>query len=95
MKNNRNKEITIYDNQETTNFINKNKPLKLHDLDLELPQEEPTKIVSIRIPTQLYYEIRAFCTNIDMPYQAYIKYLLYDGLKRKNAMLKKMHNESK
>ncbi|OHD50491.1 MAG: hypothetical protein A2096_17380 [Spirochaetes bacterium GWF1_41_5] len=80
---NKNKEIKIYDHNDTTDYIDKNIPLKLSDLNITLPKENPTKIISIRIPTKLYNSIKAYSTNIDMPYQAYIKYLLYEGIKKK------------
>ena len=82
MKNHKLNEITEYDNNDTTEFINKNKPLKLNDLGFSLPKEPPTKIISIRIPTKLYNTIKSFCTNMDMSYQAYIKYLLDRDIKR-------------
>ena len=76
------REESVYDVNDTTDFIDKGKSLKLKDLGFTLPKEQPTKIISIRIPTKLYNEIKAFSTNIDMPYQAYIKYLLNDGITR-------------
>ena len=89
MKRNKKSEVSVYDVNDTSDFIDKHKPLKLKDLGFTLPKEQPTKIISIRIPTKLYNEIRAFSTNIDMPYQAYIKYLLNDGI---NRVLKKTNN---
>ncbi len=75
-------EITVYDKNDTTNFIDSKKPLKLRDLGFKLPKESPTKVLSIRLPTKLYNEIRAFSTNMDIPYQAYIKYLLSEGVEK-------------
>mgnify|MGYP001612616214 FL=1 len=86
MKRKRN-EIIVYDNNDTTNFIDKNKPLSLNDLGFKLPSEGTTKIISIRLPTQLYNRLKAFSTKLDIPYQAYIKYLLNQGLEKD---LKKM-----
>ncbi|MBI5747216.1 MAG: hypothetical protein HZA13_09465 [Nitrospirae bacterium] len=86
MKRKRN-EIIVYDNNDTTNFIDKNKPLSLSDLGFKLPREGTTKIISIRLPTQLYNKLKAFSTKLDIPYQAYIKYLLNQGLEKD---LKKM-----
>ncbi len=83
------KEEIIYDLNDTTSCINKNKPLKLKDLGFVLPKEPPTKIISIRIPTYLYNQIKAKSTNIDMPYQAYIKYLLSQGIKKDLLKIKK------
>lgn len=73
---------TPYDDFDTTEFINPAKPLKLKDIGLKLPSEPPTKIISIRLPTKMYNDIKSRSTNIDMPYQAYIKYLLNEGLKK-------------
>ncbi len=81
MKRKRN-EIIVYDNNDTTNFIDKNKPLSLNDLGFKLPREGTTKIISIRLPTQLYNKLKAFSTKLDIPYQAYIKYLLNQGLEK-------------
>lgn len=82
MKKNKLKEIIRYDYNDTTDFIDKSHPLKLNDLGFTLPKEAPTKIVTVRIPTKLYNAIKAFSTNIDMPYQALIKYFLNEGMKR-------------
>jgi predicted DNA binding CopG/RHH family protein len=75
-------EVKEYDQRDTTAFINPSKPLKLSDIGFSLPAEEPTKVISIRIPTDLYNRIKAYSTNIDMPYQAYIKYILNDGVQK-------------
>ena len=75
-------EITVYDDEETTTFINKKNPLKLADIGFKLPKESPTKVISIRLPTELYNKIRAYSTNLDIPYQAYIKLLLNNGIKK-------------
>ncbi len=74
------REITDYDEHDTTSFIDKSHPLKLHDLGFKLPKEGPTKVLSIRLPTDLYNKLKAYSTNMDMPYQAYIKYLLSKGV---------------
>lgn len=74
------REITEYDEHDTTSFIDKSHPLKLHDLGFKLPKEGPTKVLSIRLPTDLYNKLKAYSTNMDMPYQAYIKYLLSKGV---------------
>lgn len=85
MKTNKREEITIYDNFDTTEFIDKKKHKTLVSLGIKLPKEQPTKIVSIRLPTVLYNEIKAFSTNHDMSYQTYIKYLLAKGIKKEKA----------
>jgi predicted DNA binding CopG/RHH family protein len=73
-------EIIDYDENDTTIFINKEQPLKLQDIGFKLPQEGPTKVISIRLPTDLYNRLKAYSTNMDMSYQAYIKYLLNKGV---------------
>jgi len=83
MKNINVKEELIYDYNDTTDFINKSKKLNLKSLGFTLPNENPTKIISLRLPTKLYNVIRAYSTNIDMPYQALIKLILNEGIKNK------------
>jgi predicted DNA binding CopG/RHH family protein len=82
MRKNKN-EITDYDENDTTPFIDPSHPLRLSDLGLQLPKEGVTKVISIRLPTKLYKKIRAIATDMDMPYQGYIKYLLSEGVKIK------------
>lgn len=84
MKNKHKKDITIYDKNDTTYFIDKTKKLSLNDLGLKLPAESPTKVISIRLPTELYNALKAFSTNYDIPYQAYIKYLLAESVKKQS-----------
>jgi len=77
------KEIDIYDKNDTSFFIDKTKTLKLKDLDIELPKEEPTKIVSLRLPTSLLNKIKAYASQRDVPYASLIKMLLAEGIDRK------------
>lgn len=79
------KEILDYDKHDTTSFIDKAKPKKLEDIGIKLPKEAPTKVISIRIPTGLYNNIRAFSTNLDIPYQATIKMLLEKGIQKEKS----------
>lgn len=74
------REIKDYDNTDTTGFIDPSKAKTLADIGFRLPKEAPTKVVSIRLPTQLFNQIKAYSTNIDMPFQAYIKYVLSKGI---------------
>lgn len=78
----KNKVINVYDKNDTTAFIDASNQKSLADLGFELPDEPPSKVISLRIPTKLYNKIRAYSTNIDMPYQAYIKYLLSKGIEK-------------
>lgn len=81
----KNKEILDYDENDTTGFINKNKPKSLEDIGIRLPKEAPTKVISIRIPTVLYNNIRAYSTNLDIPYQSTIKMLLEKGIRKEKS----------
>lgn len=83
-------EITVYDDNDTVNFIDKDKPLSLENLGLKLPKESHSKILSIRLTRELYNRLRAFSTNLDMPYQAYIKYLLNRGLENDIGRLRNL-----
>jgi predicted DNA binding CopG/RHH family protein len=83
MKNN--KVILDYDKNDTTSFIDKSKPKTLGDIGIKLPKDAPTKVISIRLPTGLYNNIRAFSTNLDIPYQATIKMLLEKGIQKEKS----------
>ena len=89
-KNKRNqtiREIPDYDNTETTGMLNPRKPLKFQDLGIALPEQPPTQVISIRLPTDLLNQIKAFSSQRDIPYQALIKLFLSDALadRRKKA----------
>lgn len=73
-------EITDYDKKETGLFINKNKPLKLKDLGIELPVDTPTKVVSLRLPTELLNKVKAFASQNDISYTSMIKIILAQGV---------------
>ncbi len=77
----KNLEIHDYDDQETTHFIDSSLPLTFQDLGLQLPDQPPTQVISIRLPTQLVNEIRSIGSERDIPYQALIKQYLVTGLK--------------
>jgi hypothetical protein len=74
---------------DTTYFIDKTKPKSLKDLGFKLPAELPTKVVSIRLPVNLFNKIKAYATDIDMPYQAFIKYVLNKELEKENKKHKR------
>ncbi|MBU1678656.1 MAG: BrnA antitoxin family protein [Bacteroidetes bacterium] len=80
MKNQKLVEIVDYDNKETGMFINKNKSLKLKDLGVELPDEAPTKVISLRLPTELLNKVKAFASQNDISYTSMIKILLAQGI---------------
>ena len=83
MKNKKIKEIKDYDYNETTNFIDRANPLQLKDLNIELPQDTPTKVISLRLPTELLNKIQAFASQQDISYTAVIKMLLSEGIDQK------------
>ncbi|MCB0731200.1 MAG: hypothetical protein KDC88_09215 [Ignavibacteriae bacterium] len=76
-------EIEDYDYKETTNFIDKSKPLKLKDLNLELPSEAPTKVISLRLPNELLNKIQAYAGQQDISYTSLIKIILSEGIEQK------------
>lgn len=78
-------EIKNYDHHDTSPFIDSNKPLKFEDLGLRLPEQPPTQVVSIRLPTDLLNKIKAIGSQEDVPYQALIKLFLSDAVKKKMA----------
>lgn len=85
-------EISDYDETETADFINVKKALSFSDLGLKLPQVPPSQVVSIRLPTSLLNEIRAFGSQQDVPYHAIIKLFLMESLLRaKKRFLAKAH----
>lgn len=69
-------EIKVYDNKETTLYINKKSPLKLTDIGIELPEEEPTKVISLRLPTELLNRVKAYASQNDVSYSSMIKIIL-------------------
>ena len=74
--------ITDYDFDETTDFINPDKPLSLRDIGFTLPPTSPTQVVSIRLPSVLLNQIRALSSERDVSYQALIKIFLSDSVKK-------------
>jgi len=79
---NRVKEIVDYDSYDTSKMIKASKPLKLEDIGLRLPNDPPTQIVSLRLPTRLLNAIKAIGSEQDVPYQALIKLMLSSSLGR-------------
>ena len=75
--------IRDYDEHDTTVMIDAQKPLSLADLGLTIPKVPPTQVVSIRLPSALLNEIKAFASARDVPYQALIKLLLSESLERR------------
>ena len=82
-KKRRPKEIRDYDERETSSMIDAARPLALVDLGLDLPKAPPTQVVSIRLPSSLLNQLKAFASARDVPYQALIKLLLAEALERR------------
>jgi len=81
MKKPKSEEITDYDHKETTAFINKNRPLKIVDLGFELPADLPTKVISLRLPTELLNKVKAYAAQQDVGYTSVIKMILARAVK--------------
>jgi predicted DNA binding CopG/RHH family protein len=79
----RRREIRDYDSRDTSTMIDPRKRLAFADLGLELPRTPPTQVVSIRLPSALLNELRAFGSARDIPYQAVIKLFLAESLQRR------------
>jgi hypothetical protein len=79
------REIADYDPHDTTTMIVRDSPLGLGDLGLKLPKVPPTQVVSIRLPSELLNQIKAFASARDVPYQALIKLLLAESLQRRRT----------
>jgi len=77
--------ITDYDSRDTSTMIDSTRPLTLKQLGLDLPKVPPTQVVSIRLPSALLNQIKAFASARDVPYQALIKLLLAESLQRRRA----------
>jgi hypothetical protein len=57
--------------------------LTFADLGLTLPPVPPTQVISIRLPSVLLNDIKAFASARDIPYQALIKLLLSESIERR------------
>lgn len=79
-------EIHDYDEQDTSEWIDRKKKLSLKDLGFKLPSSPPTQVVSIRLPTPLLNQLRATASARDVPYQALIKILLSRSLRHRMAI---------
>ena len=75
-------EVLDYDTHDTTPWIDPAKTLSLKDLGFSLPSSPPTQVVSIRLPTPLLNQLRARASSQDIPYQALIKMILSQSLRR-------------
>ena len=78
------KEIRIYDEHDTADWIDPDNKLSLKDLGLKIPPVPPTQVISIRLPTRIINELRARASSQDIPYQSLIKIFLARSLGHKN-----------
>ena len=78
-------EIRDYDTQDTSAMIDTTKPLTLKQIGIELPRVPPTQVVSIRLPSTLLNQLKAYASARDVPYQALIKLFLAESLQRRRA----------
>ena len=78
-------EIRDYDTQDTSDMIDTTKPLTLKQIGIDLPRVPPTQVVSIRLPSTLLNQLKAYASARDVPYQALIKLLLAESLQRRRA----------
>ncbi|HRI46982.1 MAG TPA: CopG family antitoxin [Ignavibacteriaceae bacterium] len=81
MKKTKKEEIIDYDYKETTAFINKNRPLDISDIGFELPADLPTKVISLRLPTELLNKVKAYAAQQDVSYTSVIKMILARAVK--------------
>ena len=77
------REIRDYDDHDTSTMVDLTKPIRFADLGVELPKPPPTQVVSIRLPSMLLNEIKALASATDVPYQALIKLMLSESLRRR------------
>jgi hypothetical protein len=78
-------EIRDYDAHDTSDMIDPTRPLTLRQLGIDLPRVPPTQVVSIRLPSSLLNQLKAYASARDVPYQALIKLLLAESLRRRRA----------
>lgn len=79
----REREIRVYDERDTTSFIDRKRRMTLASLGIELPPETPTKVLSLRLPTALLNRIKAYAGEHDVSYSSMIKMLLAEGIEWK------------
>jgi predicted DNA binding CopG/RHH family protein len=78
-------EIHDYDTQDTSTMIDPRKASTLKHIGLDLPKVPPTQVVSIRLPSALLNQLKAYASARDIPYQALIKLLLAESLAKRRA----------
>ena len=89
MKKKKKNEIAVYDKNDTTSYIDRKKKMALSDFDIELSDDRPTKVLSLRVPTDLLNKIKAYSGQHDVPYSAMIKILLTESIESKFQSMSK------
>jgi predicted DNA binding CopG/RHH family protein len=57
-------------------------PQQLRTIGIDLSKVPPTQVISIRLPSTLLNQTKAFASDRDVLYQALIKLLLAESLER-------------
>ena len=78
-------EIRDYDTRDTSTMIDPARPLTLEQVGIDLPKVPPTQVISIRLPSELLNQLKAFASARDVPYQALIKLLLAESLAKRRV----------
>lgn len=81
-KSKRARQVHDYDTNDTSTVIDAAKRLHFEDLGVELPKIPPTQVVSIRLPSELLNQLKAYGSQRDIPYQALIKLFLAQSLEK-------------
>lgn len=77
MYNNLSDEEKFWSENDSTDYIDWDKAKKV-----VFPNLKPsTKTISLRLPEDLFYEIKIFANKEDVPYQSLIKLLLIQGVR--------------
>ena len=82
MKKKKSKAIIDYDTTDVTSFIDPLKKLKLIDIGFALPDQKSSKVVSVRMPTQLVNALQSIGHRRDIPYQSLIKLYLWERVEK-------------
>ncbi|MCF7859550.1 MAG: BrnA antitoxin family protein [Candidatus Cloacimonetes bacterium] len=76
-------QIKVYDKTDTSSLIDQNDPLRLQDLDIELPAELPAKVISLKLPNVLLNKLQAYASEKDIPYSSLIRMILSKEMDKK------------
>lgn len=76
-------EVNDYDARDVSDDIGER--ISFEDLGFKLPDVAPTQVISVRLPTALLNEIKAICSERDIPYQGWIKWCMSEAVRRTKA----------